>query len=360
MWFGSVRGRDFRAFERFALTPHPRHNLVLGDNGAGKTSLLEALCVLTRGASPRAAPAALVRDGSSDWHLKATVGTSGAPQDGREVEVWWGAGRCSAVLDGARQTQAQLAASLPLQVIDPARVRIVEGDPTVRRRLLDWGLFHVEQRFLPCWRRLRVALAQRNAALRQGAPSSALAPWDREFEIVALELDDMRQRYWRELEPALQGQLATLLPGERWEVRYARGWSSQRTLAEALARSHGQDRRLQRTTNGPHRAELWFAQDGHPARGRASRGQQKLLVAALVLAQCRLIERKTGRAPVVLLDDFCAELSAAAQARLWAELAGYAGQVFVSALEFPEAARGADLAVFHVEHGTVRRQALIE
>lgn len=360
MWLNTVRGRDFRAFDRFALTPHPRRNLILGDNGAGKSSLLEALCVLTRGASPRAALASLTRDGCEDWRLEATVSELDHPAAPWRVEVSWRTGHRWIAMNGTRQTQAALAARLPLQTIDPARVHVIDGEPKARRRLLDWGLFHVEQDFMPCWRRLQHALAQRNAALRQRASAAALAPWDLELIGVASQLDRMRRNHLSELQADLKAQLAILLPGERWTLGYFPGWGAELTLAEALARHRERDRKLQRTTCGPHCAELLFSQDGRLARGRASRGQQKLLAAAWVLAQCRLIERKTGHAPIVLLDDFAAELSAASQSRLWSALAGYPGQVFIAAQAFPEAARGADLAMFHVEHGAVRRLTLVE
>jgi DNA replication and repair protein RecF len=127
-----------------------------------------------------------------------------------------------------------------------------------------------------------------------------------------------------------------------------------------LEANQERDRRLGSTSSGPQRAELGFyftpgGQADMAVKGRISRGQQKMLVAAFVLAQCSIVAETIGRVPVLLLDDFSAELSAQYQERLLRALLDYPGQKFVTALEPPQSMKllpGGHM--FHVEHGAMR------
>jgi DNA replication and repair protein RecF len=364
-----LEARDFRLFGNVRLDPHPGFNLITGENGAGKTSLVEALHVLGRGGSWRVAQGLLARDGSQAWQVVGEIDdASGAPPQSlkvswRDKETWIERGLGQMAL-------AELVRWLPLQILDPGMHRMLEEGPGVRRRFLDWGLFHVEQRLMPAWTRARRALRQRNTVLREGGSARLLAPWNRELAESAEQLSALRQAHVLDLEARSGNLLAALLPGELWQLHFARGWDAGRSYLEVLEASEERDRRHGQTMSGPQRAELRFytrhAGEGQGAaegvKGRISRGQQKLLLVALVLAQCWIVAERSGRVPILLLDDFTAELSAEYQKRLLQALLEYPGQKFVTALEHPEAvARDLDAGMFHVEHGAlipgVRRQA---
>jgi DNA replication and repair protein RecF len=367
MLINRLEARDFRLFASLGLDAHPRFNLIVGDNGAGKTSLLEALHVLGRGASWRAMTPQLARDGSNAWQVAGAVDEgSGAPPV--PLKLSWREQEIGIEWSGTAIALSELVRRLPLQILDPGMHRMLEEGPGIRRRFLDWGLFHVEHQFMPVWKRARRALRQRNVVLREGGSPALLAPWNRELADSAEALSGLRREHAEEVERRSQRLLAELLPGERWQLRYSQGWEADRPYLEVLEATAERDRRQGQTMSGPQRAELRFytahansGQDGAgqgaatSVKGRISRGQQKLLVVAFVLAQCALVAERSGRAPVLLLDDYTAELSGEFQQRLKQALLAYPGQKFVTALELPEALRQLpDGRMFHVEHGLLR------
>jgi len=360
-----LEARDFRLFGSLGLDAHPHFNLIVGDNGAGKTSLLEALHVLGRGGSWRAAAPQLARDGTQAWQVAGEIAdASGAPPE--RLKLSWQDQEIRIEFGQAGMALSELVRQLPLQILDPGMHRMLEEGPGIRRRFLDWGLFHVEHQFMPAWKRARRALRQRNVVLREGGSPRLLAPWNHELAESAEQLSTLRLAHAKEVEARSQLLLAGLLPGERWQLRYSRGWDAERTYLEVLEAGAERDRRHGQTMSGPQRAELRFytAHDGggegadQAVKGRISRGQQKLVVVAFALAQCWIVAERGGRVPVLLLDDFSAELSAEFQRRLLQALLAYPGQKFVTALERPEAMdRTLDGSMFHVEHGALRALA---
>ncbi|MBL6749135.1 MAG: DNA replication/repair protein RecF [Nevskia sp.] len=354
MHLSGVQLRDFRIFEDARLECRAGFNLILGDNGAGKSSLLEAIFVLGRGGSHRAAPRLLLRDGASSWSVEGQVASAHAPP--QRVRVAWAEGETAIRWGTAAIGVSELVRKLPVQILDPAMHRLVDEGPGVRRRFIDWGLFHVEQSFIGVWRRCQRALRQRNAALRSGEAVSAITAWDRELAESGEALNALRLHYLVALEPQFQAALAALLPDQGWRFDFQRGWPAERNYLEVLQEGLERDRRYGQTLQGPHRAEVVFSGGaaGRRARGRISRGQQKLLVCGFALSQCELVRQASGEAPIVLLDDFAAELSSAFQERLAAALGAYSGQKFVAALERTAAlAAIGEALVFHVEHGRV-------
>ena len=246
---------------------------------------------------------------------------------------------------------------LPTLLLDPGSHRLVEDGPGERRRLLDWGVFHVEHRYQELWSRLARVLRQRNSALRVAASDDAIEPWTRELISVAQAVTVERSKYLEELRPLVLERARAIWPTARLSLRLHPGWSIERSYEEVLRASLEGDRAQGHTRQGPHRAELIILSDNHRLQEQISRGEQKLMIAALMLAQASLHERKLGQAPVLLVDDFPAELSADSQQRLAEELKRYPGQIFISALESNARllAMG-EHAMFHVEHGHVTRK----
>ena len=347
--------RRFRA-ERFrCLLPTdvelaPDYNLVYGRNASGKTSFLEALAYLGRGKSFRGAPTgALVQHGSRDFVLFGRVA-----KDGREfgVGVENGPGGLVARVDGANGASAELADALPLQIIDPDVHNLVSGGPEERRRFVDWVTFHVEPTYVDAWRQFRRALKQRNAALRSASPKSVLASWDVEFVRLALSIDRLRRAALDAVMPALTRHSEALLESAIG-FEYAQGWATGSSLEEAL--SNGFDRDVQQgsTQSGPHRADLKLKYDERQAKRLVSRGQQKLLAAAMVLAATETARQVLGRDVLLLMDDPAAELDRDSLERLMQQSLALGCQVVCTSLEpdtlsFPSAPR-----TFHVEHGQI-------
>jgi DNA replication and repair protein RecF len=229
----------------------------------------------------------------------------------------------------------------------------VQGTPSERRRFLDWGVFHVEQRYLEAWRRYRRLLGQRNAALKAAATSPELQSWTRALAEAGEAVHGLRSRYLSWLTPAVASAGAALLSQEM-SLTYAPGWESGTRLLDALERHETRDRQVGNTEAGPHRADLSIRLGGYTAREEASRGQQKLAAAALVLAEARVHAEHTGTPGTLLVDDPAAELDAAALERLLAELYATPCQLILTGLSTSQLPVRAGFPVFHVERGVVR------
>ncbi len=340
---------DFRCIENADVSLSPNFNLVCGANASGKTSFLEALAYLGRGKSFRgAATNNLVRHGESEFVLFGETDNNGRAQkigvrnsrEGLDVRV-----------DGSSEGgAAALAEALPLQVIDPEVHNLVAGGPELRRRFLDWVAFHVEHDHLLTWRRFRRALKQRNAALKAKSPPAAIRSWNAEFIELAGLLDESRRRV---LDVAIDSlaEYGEALLGTELGFEYAQGWNREKTLEQALDEGIERDLRQGATQHGPHRADLKISYDERQARKLVSRGQQKLLASAMILAATETAQTALERPLLLLLDDPAAELDADSLGRLLAAVDGLGCQVVATSLTEGALETPVNTRVFHVEQG---------
>lgn len=349
----SFKATDFRCLAAAEFEPDQNFSLIYGANASGKTSLLEAIAYLGRGKSFRGAGTQdLVRHGASDFLLLGTL-----LRDGRRQTIGARNGRdgLEVSTDGDHGGgAAALARVLPLQVIDPEIHSLVAGGPEERRRYLDWIVFHVEQSYIDVWRRFRRALKQRNAALKAGAVAAELEGWDRELAELGSEVHEARARVFDVALPCLQDAAESLLFGGI-SFEYRCGWPKGQPLAEALAAGRDRDRQLGSTQAGPHRADLKLIYDQRHARRLVSRGQQKLLACAMVLAATEMAQVELGRPLLLLMDDPAAELDRNSLGRLMGRVISLGCQVIATAIEpqpdlFPQPP-----AMFHVEQGALQK-----
>jgi len=347
--------QGFRCLGNIEFEPDANYTLIYGANASGKTSLLEALAYLGRGKSFRGAPpTSLIQHGQHEFVLFANVESDGRvigvgvrnSRKGLEVRVDGDSG------GGA----ASLAAALPLQVIDPDVHNLVSGGPDERRRFLDWLAFHVEPDYLGLWRQFRRALKQRNAALKDGGARESLVAWDAEFCRLGERVDAVRKKVLGAAEETLQAHGEALV-GASISFRYVSGWSKDSTLRGVLEDHLERDCALGTTQVGPHRADLRLIYDERQARRLVSRGQQKLLASAMVLAATEIAQAALGRPLLLLLDDPAAELDRESLGRLMGRVARLGSQVIATSLKRDESLFPAAPRVFHVEHGELSTPA---
>lgn len=352
MRFERVQIRNLRLLDSVDLAPSAGLNVIVGANATGKTSLLEALYAVARGRSFRAgSPGEMVGPSGPCWSVfaKTRVGEAspalGVGWNGKSLEV--------RIDEREARSRIELAKALALQIIEPGGHRLLEDGPALRRGFIDWGVFHVEHGFLDVWRAYRRALSQRNGALRQGQPAMVVASWVPELLRAGLEIDRQRRSLMKKMAGPFTDLSRRLLGTEDVRLEYQPGWPRDREFEEVLVTSVEQHRRAGTTLHGPHRAEVRVT-IGEAACGvRLSRGQQKLMIAMMVLAQCELIRLHRGAAPVILVDDFQAELASEYRERLAKVLKQYPGQVFATAFDVdPVLGKRAD-EVFHVEQGRI-------
>lgn len=351
-----LRAENLRLYKAIDVELHPRLNLLTGPNASGKTTFLESLFCLSRGRSFRGnSLAELNGPEKAAWWVHARMHKAAGPVS---LGLGWKRNETRIRVAEREARVSDLAKTMPVQLIEPGQHRLLEEGPAYRRSYIDWGVFHVEHDFFETWRRFQRALKQRNRALRLRQDLKAVSAWDREMAEAGESVSRFREKHLEEVGPQLGVKCEALFGAKNalnWE--FHRGWKSGIRLLDVLAENAARHLDAGTTSEGPHRAELRIRLNSQAAKNQVSRGQQKLAIAAMVLAQCETIRVRTGEAPIVLIDDYAAELSAEFQSRLAAVLATYEGQIFITAFEVPSALKDLDKTLFHVEQGQIKQAA---
>jgi DNA replication and repair protein RecF len=327
-----LSGRNFRNLEELSWEPDPGSHLLLGDNGAGKTSLIEALYALATTRSFRAGRLAeCSRHGEQGFVLSGEV----VGERRSSLELGLGPEGTFRRLNGGSASLAEHLAVLPVVSWTAADGEWVSGAPAARRRLLDQGIVGVRPGALLTLARYRRALEQKRRLLIPGGSGdeASLSSWN---EVLAGAADELI-RFRREHVQALSSELEALLAESDLELppislRYrpspaVGGQGVEATLAAfEQVRSREYDRGS--PVVGPHRDELDIQWGDHPARRVASAGERKLLGLAVTAARARILTA-AGRSPLLLLDDLDAELDSRRLAGVWSFF-GRFEQLFVT------------------------------
>jgi DNA replication and repair protein RecF len=315
VWLKRLSARDFRNFERLDLDLPETGLAVIGENGQGKTNLLEAIYYLQVLRSVRGArDQDLVRFGTKGFHISASV----ASAEAREISVGFETAgkRKKVTVDGAVASRLSDAfGSLPSVLFSPRDIALVAGGPSDRRRYLDLVLALSSRRYLTALQGYRAALARRNAALRSAARSGedgSVAVWEPALAEHGAVLLKARAE-WVRGNAADFARLVEAI-GEEGEsvISYRSTLANERdpraALAEALERQRKHDMKRAITHSGPHRDDLALTLDGRDLRVFGSAGQQRTAAIALRMLESATLRAARGVSPVLLLDDPFAEL----------------------------------------------------
>ena len=346
MYLKKIQIRNFRNISSAELELADTFNIITGDNGAGKTSLLEAMSFLARGKSFKTSnSASLIQQGKNEFLILA-IGDHheklGLRRSGNTTQVR---------LNGQPVNRlSDLVRLMPLLVITPNSHELIERGPDQRRQFIDWGLFHVEQSYAKEMQLFRKALRQRNAVLKSDFDSAPY--WEKGLAAHGERIDSYRQAYIELLKPLFLETLGHFQAVAGLALDYLPGWNRERGLLEHLAAKRESDRKSGNTSVGPHRGDLFLGIEKTPARERLSRGQQKLVVIALILAQARLLARK-GNMPIILIDDLPSELDIEHQRTLLDLLDTTPSQKIITGIDEGLCNLVQKGRLFHVEHGVV-------
>ncbi len=344
---------DFRNLKSTTLDFHPRLNLIHGLNGSGKTSLLEAVHVLSCAASFRSA------------HLKSCI-THGRPNFllfGRFEGFSAGLSRSQESLDikvdgTVVQRRSDLASRAPVNIVDHDSFSLLDGSPQNRRQFMDWGLFHVEPEYRDNWFACRHALKQRNKLLKSRSGVAETLPyWDQHLSEPSEVISTLRKRWCQRIAAYLSEAMDQLAPGIDILLSYQRGWSEEKSLSAVLQSVRERDVRLGHSSVGIHRDDILLESGSLVAHEVLSRGQQKRVCLALLVASLRLVQEETGKSIILLVDDMNAEMDDEARVLVMELLQGLDMQLFITNVS-PQwsVSDYKDCKMFHVEHGTIKPQ----
>jgi len=354
--------QNLRNLNAVDINPSDRVNLIFGLNGSGKTSLLEAINVLALGRSFRSHKyKPLINHQQQDFTVFGKVITD----EGTEIPIG-----IQRNLNGEVQLKANgvpvnsiadLAVYLPVQVINSDTFLLLEGSPKVRRQFMDWLVFHVEHQFYPHWKDLQRCLKHRNSLLRRDRIDPfELSTWDKELAQLTEVIHSFRQSCVDQFTTVFHDLLTEFITLDDISISYQRGWDKHKNYIQVLTENFERDKRFGLTHSGSHRADLRITVSGQDAAEILSRGQQKLLVCALKIAQGLVFSRLTGRKCIYLVDDLPAELDERHRKLLTHWLHKMNTQVFITGVEQESLVASwqdkpdVDLKMFHVEHGEVK------
>jgi DNA replication and repair protein RecF len=321
-------------------------NVFVGANAQGKTSLLEAVCVLARLQSPRT-----TRLGEALQHGRRGFVVDGHI-DGRHMQFYYAPERKKLALDSVTQTGTADYLDVARVVwFGTADIDLVRGTADLRRRYLDFLGTQLQAPYRQTLRAYERALRSRNRLLKSARPDwREIGAFDGPLIEQGIALTEMRGRLLGDLEPhAAAGQRGISGSGEELRLNYARG--SGEDFAASLEAGREMDARLRQTGTGPHRDEIELLLDGRRSQF-ASEGQQRSMAIALKLGQARLIEAQTGHAPLLLMDDIFGELDLARRNALLLHLPA-AGQRLITATHLEWLSGNTPSRVHRVDRGRV-------
>ncbi|MCW8826886.1 MAG: DNA replication and repair protein RecF [Gammaproteobacteria bacterium] len=350
---------NIRNLKEGAILPSPSINFIVGSNGSGKSSLIEALSLITSARSFRTKKSSrIVNRDHSGFTLFAKM-VSGLSNYSVGLQRDNNLDHYKIRVNRETINRASVLASyFPQLTISPEQCDLIDGPPEKRRSFIDWSLFHVKHDYNELISNYRKSLAQRNRLLRN-RDGAKLDHWDTVLCSYAETIDNYRSELFSQileiLKRDISGRFKVELELDKLQIDYHAGWKKGVTLLSALNDSRGQDMERGFTHQGPHRADFRITLDSVPIRELLSRGEKKLLQILLTVAQLIHFRVNTETDPVILMDDIFAELDNQ-NVELLFELVRELGlQLFVTATDLVDVTKflmdGEKL--FHVKQGLV-------
>jgi DNA replication and repair protein RecF len=346
-----------RNIQNQTIIPAPGINFIVGENASGKSALIEAIFILGRAKSFRSATIKPVINFAQN-HLIVSAQTLQA--NGSTIHLGIQLDNktfCCRINQQSTQKRSDLAYALPLQLIHPKSYELLDAGPQLRREFLDWGVFNDDENFLPAWRNFKKALLQRNSLLKAKRPEH-INVWDKELIYYGTIVNNYRKLYLQKFKPVFINIIDRFLKIDGIDIKLISGWDTSIEFQQVLTEDLDKDLRYGFTHSGPHRGDFQLLVGNRLARDFVSRGQLKLLVMSLKLAQVQLLTNEQNNMGCFLMDDFAAELDITNRAKLLHYLSEIDWQVFITATEisdFGDLSHVKNYKMFHVEHGNIKQ-----
>jgi len=346
-----------RNIQNDTIFPAPGINFFYGENASGKSAVIEAVFILGRAKSFRSATISQVINFAQN-HLIVSAHT--LQMNGSSIHIGIqldGKSFCCRINQQSTQKRSDLAYVLPLQIIHPKSYELLDAGPQLRREFLDWGVFNEDKKFLPVWRNFKKALSQRNSLLK-ARQSEHINVWDNELVNYGTIVNSYRHLYLQKFKPVFTDIIDRFLDIDDVDIKLISGWDTSIDFQQVLTKDLEKDLRYGFTHSGPHRGDFQLLVNNRLAKDFVSRGQLKLLVMSLKLAQVQLLTNELSNVGCFLIDDFAAELDVTNRAKLLHYLSEMDCQTFITAAQisdFGDLTNIKNYKMFHVEHGNIKQ-----
>ena len=355
-----LRLRDFRGYRQVLLTPPEGVTMLVGENGAGKTNLLEAVHLCCLGRSHRTSvDREMIRRGQETAAVQLTV----ERRDGRHevgVRLFDSAKRKKIVYVNGKTAgrMGELMGHATCVIFSPEDLALVKDGPQVRRRFLDMLLSQQQRAYFYALQTYASALRQRNALLKQG-DERALPAWDEQLAAAAAPVVRLRREACRQLHE--RANVHYLYIGGREDEVFAMQYRGPladsadpaEDMLQGLQRTREEDRRRQTTTFGPHRDEIELTLSGELLKAFGSQGQMRTAALSMKLAAFDLLEAIQGEPPLLLLDDVLSELDPDRRRRLIARIGR--AQALLTCTDQADFIGARPACVLRVENGSIQQ-----
>lgn len=350
----SINLENFRCIKNAAIELGDGVNFFFGENGSGKSSLLESLHILATGKSFRTSKIENIKNFENNYFSifskikrKGIENVIGLKKEKSFFDIRINSENINRLSD--------LVLHFSILTFHANSIKLIEGEPIYRRRYIDWWLFHSDPIFYAEWLRYQKILKHRNAALR--TDYEFLGTWDEALAESGEKINSLRlsavENMMIELNYLLKYNENFIFSNFSW--KYYFGWSKEESLYSSLKRNFPRDAQYAFTSVGPHRSDLRLFFQGKDAKETLSRGQQKTLSLLLLMALASLHKKVLNETPVFLIDDLSSELDVNHRRHLMDQIVDFGGQILVTAvgekdLIFPNAAA---IRTFTLQEGVV-------
>ncbi|PHS72720.1 MAG: DNA replication/repair protein RecF [Cycloclasticus sp.] len=357
MSVSEIHIKDVRNIQNINIQPSAKLNIIVGPNGSGKTTLLEAIYLLGRARSFRTQNIKKIITHEAD-HLIVYAKLDSPNGISNKIAIKKDQNDTTIRVNGKTEKRAsELSRYLHTHLIRPESQTLLERGSSARRSFIDWGVFHVKHEFLDASKKYTQLLKQRNKLLKS-KQLDTLHVWNKKFAEYGIIVSKERALYVYHLEKELK-QIAKLLIGtEDIVVDYVKGWEQALSLGDALIKNRARDVQYGFTTVGAHKSDIRVLIEDKKAQDFLSRGQMKLLVISLYLAQIKIMSAQKDKSVCVLLDDLAAELDRDNFKKVMSFVVSLGIQVFITTTQenlFLDFMELNESRVFHVEHGCIQK-----
>ena len=331
---------NFRLFKDNLFEFGEGANLILGKNGTGKTSVLEAINILFCGNSFRTKETKACINSDSSFFLVSGMGTISGKNLTVNVE-----NKFDQRIKSQRKLEGRLVRKEELsymQVILAKHLRMIEGEPEIRRDHFNELMFHVKPSSKALHSKYSKALKQRNKALKRGLSQKEISLWSSELSSIGLDLSMEQYSFFKEYKEEVKNYLEDITSRgsfkflEDTSISFTKGWERSLKLGDSLKSSLDKDRALGYTSKGPHRMDFTFSIKKKKAAAQLSRGQLKILILLTFLSNLNLLDGPNSRESILLIDDLGSELDITNLTEILKEILRLKNQIILTGIEGEE------------------------